>query len=204
MTAELQEIELAALHHLAVKSLASVTSCSGALGTDEATAVGVVRALAEQGLADETRIGYRLTEAGRKAVAEHRSVELRGEARERLEEAYEQFEDLNGELLQLASDWQVMHIGGVAVPNDHTDAEYDGRVIERLLTLHNEFEPVMERIAAAVNRLGSYRSRFTHAAKRIEVGEYDYVTRPDRDAYHTLWFELHEELLQLLGRQRSE
>lgn len=204
MTAELHEPELAVLHHLAVKSLARTESCSRVLGTDDAAAEDVVRGLARKGLADETRIGYRLTETGRSAVAEARSVELRDEARERLVEAYEQFEELNGELLQLASDWQVMQIGGVSVMNDHTDEEYDAQVIDRLLRLHSEFVPVMDRIEEVVPRLGSYRCRFTHAVQRIGVGDYDYVTRPEKDAYHTLWFELHEELLQLLGRQRRE
>jgi hypothetical protein len=202
--AQLQQDELAVLHHLAVKSLAGAPSCSCALGADEARAEGVLRGLAQQGLAEQTRIGYRLTEAGRQAVAEDRRRELQGGAREQLERAYQQFEDLNDELKQLAAEWQVVRIGGTSVPNDHTDQQYDARVVDRLLALHKEFLPVMERIVAAVPRLGSYLRRFEHAAERIEAGDYDYVTRPDKDAYHTLWFELHEEQLQLLGRQRAE
>lgn len=204
MMAELQQDELAALHHLAVKSLARASSCSCAMGTDEATAEALLRGLAQKGLAGETRIGYRLTDAGHEAVTEDRSRELQGDARERLEQAYQEFEELNDELKQLASEWQVVRIGDTSVPNDHTDEQYDAQVVDRLLALHKEFVPVMERIAAAVPRLGSYLRRFGHAAEHIEAGDYDYVTRPDKDAYHTLWFELHEEQLQLLGRQRSE
>jgi hypothetical protein len=30
------------------------------------------------------------------------------------------------------------------------------------------------------------------------------VSSPKIESYHTLWFELHEDLLRLLGKRRSE
>jgi hypothetical protein len=77
-------------------------------------------------------------------------------------------------------------------------------VIDRLFRLHAEFLVVLDDLERALARLGGYRRRFENAIRRIGDGDHEYVTRPDREAYHTLWFELHEELLQLLGRTRKE
>ena len=40
-----------------------------------------------------------------------------------------------------------------------------------------------------------------HAA---EDGEHEWVSDVRRDSYHTVWFELHEELLRIMGREREE
>ena len=53
-------------------------------------------------------------------------------------------------------------------------------------------------------RLGSYARRFHAALEALQAGDPRYLASPMVESYHTLWFELHEELIQLLGRTRAE
>jgi hypothetical protein len=38
---------------------------------------------------------------------------------------------------------------------------------------------------------------------RVSEGERDWLTSPRVDSYHTVWMELHEELLAALGLERG-
>ena len=38
----------------------------------------------------------------------------------------------------------------------------------------------------------------------VEDGEHSYIASPKVDSYHSIWFELHEDLIQLAGRTREE
>ncbi|MDP9020051.1 MAG: MarR family transcriptional regulator, partial [Actinomycetota bacterium] len=42
-----------------------------------------------------------------------------------------------------------------------------------------------------------------HALRRVVAGEGDWLTRPLIDSYHTVWFELHQDLLDTLGIERG-
>jgi hypothetical protein len=57
-------------------------------------------------------------------------------------------------------------------------------------------------VARAVPRLSPYRSRFDNALRRVDAGEQEWFLAPLLDSYHTIWFELHEELIFLIGRTR--
>jgi pyruvate,orthophosphate dikinase len=89
-------------------------------------------------------------------------------------------------------------------PNDHADPAYDQGVMERLAELHERFQPLLGRIVDAAPRLKPYRARFATAIANVRSGDHSFVARPVTDSYHTVWFELHEELIGLLGRSRAE
>jgi hypothetical protein len=42
-----------------------------------------------------------------------------------------------------------------------------------------------------------------HALERTRAGDADWFTKPTIDSYHTVWFELHENLLATLGIERG-
>ena len=65
-------------------------------------------------------------------------------------------------------------------------------------------EPLLSTMAESLPRMGGYAPGFRHALERAEVGEIDWVSGVPIASYHTLWFELHEDLLCMLGRSRSE
>jgi len=115
--------------------------------------------------------------------------------------AYEAFLPLNAELIRLCSDWQV-RAGNV--PNDHSDLPYDWKVIDRLRALDERSGALVRRLAKAVNRFGAYRSRLRDALRRVEDGEHEWFTSPRIDSYHTVWMQMHEDLLITVGLSRED
>ena len=55
----------------------------------------------------------------------------------------------------------------------------------------------------AFGRLGPYPARLGNAIEQLQAGDTAYIARPTVDSYHQVWFELHEDLLVTLGRERA-
>lgn len=167
----------------------------------------VLSAIESDGLAKERTggrmDGWTLTREGR---AKH--GELLGADRDAgdlptvLNPAYQRFLEVNRPFIDLCSDWQLRSDSGA--PNDHSDAAYDAAVLERLETVHDAGGPAAREAAAVVERFASYAPRLAHAIGRVRDGDHDWFTKPMIDSYHTVWFELHEDLLQSQGIARSE
>ena len=93
---------------------------------------------------------------------------------------------------------------GEEVVNDHTDGAYDNAVIVRLSDdIHPRVLAVVLEVAAAEPRLARYGDRLTAALEALKQGDAQMMAHPLRDSYHTVWFELHEELIRLSGRNRA-
>jgi hypothetical protein len=190
--------ELTLLRLLALKGRASEDILADALGADSAT--GRYGPLCELGLCSKGDNGLRLTNAGRTRLAH-----LLAEERARVDPAamlaaYEDFCVLNSELKQIMTAWQVRSDG---MANDHSDAGYDDAVLRRLADLHDRAIPLMRRLAQLAPRLASYQTRLSRAAARLAAGDHSYVAKIVHDSYHTVWFELHEELIALIGLTRD-
>ena len=54
-----------------------------------------------------------------------------------------------------------------------------------------------------MTRFGGYRPRLRAARERVAEGASDWLTSPRIDSYHTVWMQLHEDLLLALGRDRA-
>jgi hypothetical protein len=76
-------------------------------------------------------------------------------------------------------------------------------VIDRLVKHHSELEPILDRLEAALDRYAGYRPRFERSLDLLQDGESDWFTKPTIDSYHTVWFQLHEDLLDTLGIDRA-
>ena len=111
---------------------------------------------------------------------------------------------MNGDLLQLCTDWQLRPTDEGTAANDHADETYDAGVVARLVEIDNAIQPVCARLAEALERFGGYGDRLTQAVVRVKAGEKDWFTKPVIDSYHTVWFELHENLLATLGIERGK
>ena len=115
---------------------------------------------------------------------------LRGDAE--FVAAYEAFERINISLKQLITDWQTLDVGGTRIAHDHRDKA------------HEQAEPILTRLARKLPRLRYYADKLLAALEAAEDGDPEWVSDIRRDSYHTVWFELHEELLRIMGREREE
>jgi hypothetical protein len=114
--------------------------------------------------------------------------------------AYERFLALNVEFLRLCTDWQLKPGNE---PNDHSDAAYDFKVLERLDRLDERAGRLLEGLGKTVPRFGSYRPRLTEALERISEDR-AWLASPRCDSYHTVWMQLHEDLLTAVGVNRAD
>ena len=63
--------------------------------------------------------------------------------------------------------------------------------------------PIIDKAATQLPRLIAYSSKLSAALDKIKAGETTWLTRPLIDSYHTVWFELHEELIGAAGLTRE-
>ena len=159
-----------------------------------------VTVLVDRGLAVRITRGLRITAAGRDMHAAWARVPVGSDIEAAVERAYQRFLPLNRTLIVACHDWQVLPSGA---PNDHRDARYDWAVVDRVRTIHEQIGPLVRRIAARIERFASYRPRLTAALVRLDEGEHEWLTSPRVDSYHTVWMQLHEDLLLALGADRS-
>jgi hypothetical protein len=87
--------------------------------------------------------------------------------------------------------------------NDHTDWSWDDCVFDELHGLQGRLQPVGEQLAAALARFDGYAERYSAALDRVDRGERAWVAQPKIDSCHTVWMELHEDLLATLGLERG-
>ena len=148
--------------------------------------------------------GWRLTERGLITAQELVRDELEQvDARDHVRNGYESFLGLNPKLLQTCGDWQARRLGSTPILNDHTDPDYDAQLLSRLLRIDHAAQRICSDLASRLMRFGVYGDRLTTALEKALAGNTEYVT--DRlDSYHTVWFQLHEDLLVTLGISREE
>jgi hypothetical protein len=202
----MNDIELLALHGLAVKKAGSAADVAAVLGRDEDEVGSALEAAVADGQAIGAKGTFMLTPAGRSWLDERYPDAYAGfRSDPEATAAYERFEKVNRELLRLFTDWQMMpSAGGERVQNDHSDADYDHGIIDRLGAQHERAEKILGRFAELEARVGTYAQRLDDAYDKVLAGEHDYVSGARIDSYHTVWFELHEDLLRMLGREREE
>lgn len=197
--------QLLVLHGLAVKKAGDAASIAAVLGVDQNDVREGLDEAVAAGRAIGARGAFMPTPAGREWLALQYPVacaDLRTD--ERFLNAYERFELLNKEILHLFTRWQTVTIGGATVANDHVDEDYDNRLIDELGDIHERTEPIIDGFTEVRDRFGAYGRRLAEAYDRVLAGDHEWFSGAKLDSYHTVWFELHEDLLRLLGRTRQE
>ena len=161
----------------------------------------VVTQLVEAGLVTPVRAAYRITGEGRIVHERWARATVGSDIEVAVTRGYERFRPLNVEFLRVCHDWQLRP---GTVPNDHTDVQYDWSVIDRLRALDERTAPVLRRIARALDRFEGYPRRLRAALQRIDEGDHEWFTSPRIDSYHTVWMQVHEDLLLALGPRAGE
>jgi hypothetical protein len=199
------DLDFLAVHGLAVRKAAGPGAVAGLLGLPEDAVAAAFERAAAAGRIVGARGTFLVSPAGQAWLAEqYPCVYEKTRADGDMSAAFQRFEKVNKDLLALFTDWQSAPTPGGFVPNDHGDAAYDHRIIDRLGDLHSKAERVVGRCAAVEPRLCRYLERLDAAYDRVLAGDVDYVSGVRIDSYHTVWFELHEDLLRMLGRTRQE
>ena len=195
------------MHGLRLKGFAEAAGVAEAIGVPEAEAKPVLDQLVAEGLAqyrDGKLSGFSLTKPGRVRHAELLAEELdRTGTRAAIDAAYRDFLQLNTDLLGICTEWQLRDVGGESTVNDHSDPAYDAAVIDKLAGLHEKVAPICDALGAALQRYEGYGPRLAAALERVRSGDSDWFTKPMIPSYHTVWFELHEDLLATLGIERG-
>ena len=193
------------LHGLAIKKHADAAAVAAALGLAEDEVRAVLDEAIAKGRAVRAGEAYSLTPVARVALdGAYSRLFAAQRADAAFAAAHERFEAINRELKALMTAWQTIEIDGESVLNDHSNKDYDGRLIERLGTLHERAEAVFRQLAAGLPRLAIYARKLEAALERAEDGAIEWVSSARIESYHTVWFELHEDLLRILGRTRQE
>ena len=63
--------------------------------------------------------------------------------------------------------------------------------------------PIIAAAAAQLPRLDRYSVKLESAFGKVKAGDLVWLSRPIIDSYHTVWFELHEELILAAGLTRE-
>jgi|SRR5690554_4902789 len=193
--------DLSLLQLARVKGLLSSEAAADSLGVSSGELLPLFEKFAASEWLTTTPRGWRLTPIGRAATTAMIDAEratLDGAA---LQEVYGQFCEVNAELKATITAWQMRDAN---TPNDHTDGGYDQQVIARLAALHRAAQPVLARISQLAPRLGHFGERLERALSKVQAGDHSFVARPITDSYHTVWFELHEDLMAVTGLTRAE
>jgi hypothetical protein len=201
--------ELLTLHAVRLKGVADDLAVAGRFALNQAATTELLLDYQAYGWITWSEFagvgGWSLTDIGRAENERQLATELdQAAGREVIRQTYLEFLPLNERLQQTCTDWQIRPTAADALAfNDHADPDWDRRVIEELTTLDQSLRTVSRRIGAVLDRFGGYDARFATALDRVRAGDGTWVDRTSADSCHTVWFELHEDLIATLGLPRG-
>ncbi|MGO8770235.1 MAG: MarR family transcriptional regulator [Mycobacterium sp.] len=194
--------ELAVLQAVRLKGRTTPAGLAETLNADLDKITATIEQLTGSGLLiDGTAL--RISPSGRARLNTLLAEERAGIGSTAMMAAYRDFRALNADFKSLVTDWQVKG-GPQGSPNTHDDAAYDAAVLARLDGVHARVVTIITAAATQLPRLGAYSTKLCAARDKIKAGDTAWLTRPLVDSYHTVWFELHEELIVAAGLTREE
>jgi hypothetical protein len=192
--------ELNVLQAVRLKGRVSPADLAATVDEDPATVATTIEDLTESGLLVEGKATLKLSPDGRTRLTELLTTERKGIDTAALAAAYDDFRSVNADFKVLVSDWQLKD----GERNAHDVADYDTAVLGRLDGVHERVVPIVAAAAAEIPRLSAYSDKLARALSCIKAGDTVWLTRPIIDSYHTVWFELHEELILAAGLTRED
>ena len=191
------------IHVISIKGFAKEEPLAVAVGLEVADVVLIAQSLTEEGLLESSRIGMKLTEKGKAAAEKVLEDARKTTDRAALETFYQAFTPINQDYKKSVSSWQIKTVGDSAEPNDHEDAEYDQQVLKEMFKDHDSLNHLFTTHLASCPLLRDYARRLEIAYAHVRAGHHQFVTGALIDSYHTVWFEFHEALIRLSGRDRA-
>jgi DNA-binding MarR family transcriptional regulator len=187
--------EFEVLHGLRIKGMTKPEEIAETTGLEVGLVTEVLDGAVEQERARKRsggRVeGYMLTADGRERHQTLRASNLPADLTN-VREAYEAFLGPNRDFKAVTTKWQ-------------TEADSDiSVVLPELVALDENIGKVLDRAALTLPRMSSYQNRFTRALEAFRSGDSTALARPMSGSYHDVWMELHEDLIQTLGLQRTD
>jgi len=139
--------------------------------------------------------GWSMTEAGRRHGERLLAAELEeAGARRTVEHVYREFLVVNESVTAACTAWQLAELGiGTPVAL--------GETIAALGAAADALDGFEQRLTRHLVRFAGYHARLEAALARSAT-EPGWITATDRDSFHQVWFELHEDLIATLGLER--
>jgi pyruvate,orthophosphate dikinase len=189
---------------LSTKGFATAANVGDALLASAEAAQSLLDQLVVDGVAASVAGAYRLTDGGKARAADLLTADRDAWGTEAASAALDAFLELDHRMKETVTAWQLRPTDGEPAINDHSDPDYDREVLARLEALHADAAAFLEPLEPACRRLPGSRARLTRALERALAGDHKFVASPRVDSYHGIWFELHEDLIQLAGRTRED
>ncbi len=195
------------LHGCKLKGFSEPSAIGPAIGMKPPAVTKILQGLVKEGLAkylEGGRIsGYALTPAGKEEQVRMAAADVAASgAQAMMQRSYEHFLLLNADLLAVCTAWQVRDLDRNTL-NDHSDRQYDAGVIKRLADVHTGVTPIATVLSASLDRFHHYQPRLQAALDKVKKGNQEWFAKPIIDSYHTVWMELHEDLLSSLHIERA-
>jgi hypothetical protein len=194
--------ELTVLQAVRLKGRVTSADLAATLGEGLGNITTIVEQLTASGLLVDGAT-LRISPTGRARLETMLTEERKGIDPAAMAAAYDDFRAVNADFKSAVTDWQLKG-GPEGNPNTHDDAEYDAAVLARLDDVHARVVPIIQAAAAQLPRLNAYSAKLLVALDKVKAGETVWLSRPLIDSYHTVWFELHEELIGAIGLTREE
>jgi pyruvate,orthophosphate dikinase len=191
------------LQAIAIKGFATAAAVADAVRSTPDIVEPIVDQLAVDGLIAPSAGAFRLTDAGTARASALTASDRATLGEAEAAQALDDFLVLDRRMKDTVTAWQLRD-PDAQVFNDHSDADYDRGVLDRLAGLHADTVAWITPLETLLGRLTDYRERLTSANDQAQAGDGRFVASPRVDSYHGIWFELHEDLIRLAGRTRAE
>jgi pyruvate,orthophosphate dikinase len=192
------------LRVLIVKGYATPDGAATALLCTPEEAAALLDRLVADGLAEKAAGSFRLTANGKSIGKEKVAADTERWGAGNALAALDAFLALDHRMKDTVTAWQMREVDGAQAFNDHSDAAYDAKVLDDLAALHADASTWLRPLVIGLPRLAAYLERLERAAAAAQSGDGRFVASPRVDSYHGAWFELHEDLILLAGRQRAD
>lgn len=192
-------IELKVLQAVRLKGRITEADLVATIDAEPTQVAATTEQLTQSGLLERGK-SLKLSPQGRERLGGLLANERAAVDQEAIATGYNEFRGVNADFKALVSDWQLKN----GELNTHDDPAYDAAVLGRLDEVHQRVMPIIATIGTEVLRLASYAAKLEVALGRVRAGDVVWLTRPIIDSYHTVWFELHEELILVAGLTRED
>ena len=194
----------AILRALLIKGIATVDLLAPAVLVTPEALGPVLDTMTADGLVGDAGGMFQLTDDGKNLGNEMIAVDRELWEPEAASGALEAFLPLDRRMKEVVTAWQMSEVDGKPVLNDHSDQDYDAAVLGSFASVHQDAVAWLEPLGSGLPRLMHYLARLQRAATAVADDDHIYIASPRVDSYHSIWFELHEDLILLAGRTRED